>query len=169
MALTFYKEIKLYVFFILIFHILANTTNEDRLSVLEHKFENLIKENSELNNKYIYYELNKKLENLIKENSNLINKYISIEKSNYELKIKLENLIKENSELNNKYISAEKSNYELNKRIEKLENIINSRIPIYRLCNGREHFYCSSNDEKIRAQYEYGYKYERVEFYAFPE
>ena len=126
---------KLLVFsIILIYQISANTLSEDRrLSLLEDKLQNLIKENIELNKKYL-----------------------SIEKSNYEL--------------NEKYLSIEKSNYELNKKVEKLEKIINSRTPIYRLYNPHgDHFYCSTHEEMIRAQAISGFRYERVEFYAFPE
>lgn len=82
------------------------------------------------------------------------------------LEHKFEQMSKENNELKDKIIALEKDNYELNKKVEDWEKIINSRVPIYRSCNGIDHFYCYE-DEFKSAQANYGYQYEGIQFYAF--
>ena len=82
-----------------------------------------------------------------------------------------ENLINkkddEIKELKERIKIIEKDNVELNKRVNNLENIINSKVPIFRLYGHRDHFYCSSEIEKNKAC-NAGYRLEGVEFYAFP-
>ena len=82
------------------------------------------------------------------------------------LEHKFEQMSKENKGLKDKIIALERDNFELNKKVEKLEKIINSRVPIYRSYNGKDHFYCYE-DEFKNAQ-KCGYQYERIQFYAFP-
>ena len=102
---------------------------------------------------------------------NLVYNMPSISDSNaYTIERKLDKIFKENEELKKNYDELKNNYDELNNKFQKLQKIIESRIPIYRLYskNNGDHFYCSTESELKRAQIISGYKYEGVEFYAFP-
>ena len=102
---------------------------------------------------------------------NLIYNIQSISDSNaYTIERKLDKIFKENEELKKNYDELKNNYDELNNKFQKLQKIIDSRIPVYRLFSesARDHFYCTSKSERQAALTINKYRNENIEFYAFP-